>query len=113
MATATSSSAITPETVVSTLLPHLTKQTSKLPTLHAQLGLPTSALESDLRALRDALLKTIEDCVHTRQKEIQDWADRCDGVEDACLRLSRALGAKAASFAEIKKQTVWHYAILL
>lgn len=108
MATATS---LTPEAVVSALLPYLTLQTSKLPTLHAQLGLPASALQSDLLALRDALLKTVEDCVSTRQKEIQDWADRCDGVEDACSSLMKALGSHAknglmSSFGDLRKQLV-------
>ncbi|KAG8816432.1 hypothetical protein FRC19_000363, partial [Serendipita sp. 401] len=50
---------LTPESLVSVLVPHITQQTLLLPTLHTQLGLPPSALESDLCALREALLKTL------------------------------------------------------
>lgn len=102
--------AITPESVVQDLLPHLTLQTTLLPTVHAQLGLPSSALEQDLRTLRDALFKTIEDCVRARQQEVQEWADRCSGLEETCMQLANTIGANAkavgTAVSELRQQTV-------
>lgn len=106
----TMSASITPQTVLEALLPHLTLQTSLLPTLHVQLGLPSSALEQDLATLREALVKTVDDCVHARTTEVQAWAEKCDGVEAACIALSKALGPGAksvgATVGELRKQSV-------
>ncbi|KAG8796120.1 hypothetical protein FRC17_008028, partial [Serendipita sp. 399] len=98
---------LTPESLVSVLVPHITQQTLLLPTLHTQLGLPPSALESDLCALREALLKTVEECVETRKKEIVQWEEKCEGVELRCRRLENALGRRAVSLAELKKVEVY------
>lgn len=101
---------ITPESLVQELLPQITLQTAQLPTLHTQLGLASSALEQDLETLRKALIRTVEDVVHTRQKDVQEWADRCDMLEDSCVRLSKALGPSAkslgATVGELRKQLV-------
>jgi Ase1/PRC1/MAP65 family protein len=106
MSRSSSRKSLTPESLVSVLVPHISQQTLLLPTLHAQLGLPPSALESDLTALREALLKTVEDCVNNRKKEITQWEAKCEGVEARCRRLENAMGRRAASLAELKKQTV-------
>jgi protein regulator of cytokinesis 1 len=102
--------AITPESLVQELLPQITLQTAQLPTLYTQLGLASSALEQDLETLRKALLNTVEDVVHAREKEVQEWADRCDKLEDSCIRLSKALGPSAksvgATVGELCKQPV-------
>lgn len=104
---------ITPESLVQELLPQITAQTAQLPTIHTQLGLASSALEQDLETLQKALLKTVEDVVHTRQREVQEWADRCDKLEDSCIRLSKALGPSAksvgATVGELRKQSVSLY----
>jgi Ase1/PRC1/MAP65 family protein len=102
----TSWKSLSPESLVSALIPHISQQTSLLPTLHQQLGLPPSALEADLSALREALLKTVEDCVESRRKEITDWAARCESVESRCKRLEAALGRRTGSIGEVKKQNV-------
>lgn len=106
MSRSTGRSSLTPESLVSALLPHISKQTLLLPTLHAQLGLPPSALESDLSALREALLQTVETCVSNRQKEIDAWEEKCEIVERRCRRLETALGRRASSLGGVKKQTV-------
>lgn len=101
---------ITPESLVQELLPQITLQTAQLPTLHTQLGLASSALEQDLETLRKALLKSVEDIVRTRQEEVQEWANRCDKLEDSCIRLSKALGPSTKSVGttvgELRKQLV-------
>ncbi|PVF98682.1 hypothetical protein CPB86DRAFT_814523 [Serendipita vermifera] len=107
MSRSSSRKSLTPESLVSVLVPHISQQTLLLPTLHAQLGLPPSALESDLADLREALLKTVEDCVSNRKKEITQWEAKCEGVEARCRRLENAMGRRAASLAELKKQTVY------
>ena len=101
---------ITPESLVKELLPQITLQTAQLPTIHTQLGLAPSALEEDLETLQKALLKTVEGVVHARQKEVEEWADRCDKLEDSCIRLSKALCPSAKSVdgtvGELRKQLV-------
>jgi protein regulator of cytokinesis 1 len=99
-------SSLTPESLVSVLLPHISKQTLLLPTLHTQLGLPPSALEADLSALREALLQTVENCVSNRQREIDAWEEKCENIERRCRRLENALGRRASSLGNAKKQTV-------
>lgn len=106
MSRSTSRKSLTPESLVSVLVPHISQQTLLLPTLHQQLGLPPSALESDLSALREALLKTVEDCVNNRKKEILQWSERCENVEVRCRRLENALGRRGASLADVKKLNV-------
>lgn len=107
MSRSTSRKSLSAESLVSVLVPHISQQTLLLPSLHAQLGLPPSALEADLSALREALLKTVEECVNTRKKEISDWSDRCDAVEARCRRLENAMGRRAASLVELKKVDVY------
>ena len=106
MSRSSSRKSLTPESLVSVLIPHISQQTSLLPTLHAQLGLQPSALEADLTSLREALLKTVEDCVENRRKEINEWAARCESVESRCKRLETALGRRNGSIGEVKKQNV-------
>lgn len=106
-------SSLTPESLVSALLPHISKQTSLLPTFHTQLGLPPSALESDLSALREALLQTVEECVNNRRKEIDAWEERCEKVERRCRRLENALGRRASSLGNAKKQTVCEFIVFI
>lgn len=106
MSRSSSRKSLTPESLVSVLIPHISEQTLLLPDLHQQLGLPPSALESDLSALREALLKTVEDCVNNRKREIDQWNERCESVEARCRRLENALGRRAASLAELKRVNV-------
>ena len=113
MSRSTSRKSLTPESLVSVLVPHISQQTLLLPTLHQQLGLPPSALESDLSALREALLKTVEDCVNNRKKEISQWDKRCENVELRCRRLENALGRRGASLADVKKLNVSGFSLIV
>ncbi|TRM59017.1 microtubule associated protein-domain-containing protein [Schizophyllum amplum] len=96
--------------LLNSLHSHLQTQTTLLPTLHNQLGLPSNALEDELSRLQTQLLAQVEELVHSRQKEVEEWAQRCEQVEDACIRYSRALGgnvkATGASVGELRKEKV-------
>ncbi|KAL1744927.1 microtubule associated protein-domain-containing protein [Schizophyllum fasciatum] len=96
--------------LLNTLHTHLQTQTQLLPTLHHQLGLQSNALEDELSKLQAQLLAQVEELVHSRQKEVEEWVDRCEEVEDACIRYSKALGgnvkATGSCVGEIRKEKV-------
>ncbi|KAK1234663.1 Microtubule bundling protein, partial [Marasmius sp. AFHP31] len=89
---------------------HLQTQTQLLPTLHAQLGLPATALEDELRTLQRNLMHSVESQIDLRKKEVDGWMQKCDVVEAECLRYSRALGgnikATGSSVGELRKENV-------
>jgi hypothetical protein len=88
----------------------LQAQTQLLPTLHAQLGLPPSALEDDLGALQKQLIQSVEDQVKSRRDEVEGWMDRCNTLEEDCLRYCNALGghikATGSTVGELRKEQV-------
>ncbi|KAF9451602.1 hypothetical protein P691DRAFT_699098 [Macrolepiota fuliginosa MF-IS2] len=96
--------------LLNSLHTHLQTQTQLLPTLHSQLGLPPSALEDDLEALQEELVKGVEKQVETRRKEVEEWMSRCDVVEKECIRYSKALGGNIKStgnsVGELRKEAV-------
>ncbi|KAL4266299.1 MAP65/ASE1 family protein [Pleurotus pulmonarius] len=89
---------------------HLQTQTRILPTLHAQLGLPPSALQDELNALKDHLIQSVESQVEGRRKEVEDWMAKCDGVEAECLKYCKSLGgnikATGTTLGELRKEQV-------
>lgn len=89
---------------------HLQTQTRILPTLHAQLGLPPSALQDELNALKDHLIQSVESQVEGRRKEVDDWMAKCDGVEGECLKYCKSLGgnikATGTTLGELRKEQV-------
>ncbi|EIW75642.1 hypothetical protein CONPUDRAFT_77281 [Coniophora puteana RWD-64-598 SS2] len=87
-----SSSSVTISTLLNTLHTHLNAQTQHLPTLHAQLGLPLTALEDELNALQISLTRTVEAQIEVRRQEVRDWVAKCEDVERGCVRYVRALG---------------------
>ncbi|EJD45473.1 hypothetical protein AURDEDRAFT_184724 [Auricularia subglabra TFB-10046 SS5] len=97
-------------TLLLSLQTHMTNQISLLPTLHAQLGLPASALSDELEALRRALVQAVEKQVDGRKDEVERWMARCAGIEEDCAKLARALGghgrAVGVSVGELRKQQV-------
>ena len=97
--------------LLNSLHTHLQTQTQLLPTLHHQLGLAENALEEELTKLQAQLLAQVEELVHSRQKEVEDWVDRCEQVEDACIRYSKALGgnvkATGSCVGEIRKEKIY------
>jgi protein regulator of cytokinesis 1 len=89
---------------------HLQTQTTLLPTLHAQLGLPPSALEDELSNLQQQLAECVDTQIDARRGEVNEWMGRCDAVERECTRYVSALGGnvKAAgqSLGEMRKEKV-------
>ncbi|KAJ3784520.1 microtubule associated protein [Lentinula aff. detonsa] len=86
---------------------HLQTQTGLLPTLHAQLGLPPTALEDDLKKLQSLLIEGVETQIDSRRKEVEMWLEKCNGIEVECLKYAKALGgnvkATGSSVGELRK----------
>ncbi len=78
--------------LLNSLQSHLQSQTQLLPTLHTQLGLPPTALADDLSTLQRQLTECVESQVRARQAQVDEWMERCDEVQNACVRYGRALG---------------------
>jgi protein regulator of cytokinesis 1 len=101
---------VTISAVLNALHEHLQTQTQLLPTLHAQLGLPPSALTDELSALQQKLAETVEKQIEGRREEVENWMKKCDDIERDCLRRNKALGASSksigASVGELRKQQV-------
>ncbi|THH10768.1 hypothetical protein EW146_g8269 [Bondarzewia mesenterica] len=72
---------------------HLQSQTQLLPTLHAQLGLPPTALADELSALQQTLTQCVEDQIDGRRKQVNEWTAKCEEVEEECQRYGIALGS--------------------
>lgn len=96
--------------LLNSLHTHLQTQTQLLPTLHAQLGLPPSALEDELKDLEKQLMQSVENQIEQRQKEVDHWSEKCDIVEAECLRYSKSLGGNTkvagSSVGELRKVLV-------
>ncbi|KAG6865456.1 hypothetical protein C0991_002379 [Blastosporella zonata] len=107
---ATPTTSITLTALLNSLHTHLQSQTQLLPTLHAQLGLPPTALEDELRDLQKQLMESVESQIELRRNEVDKWVERCEAVEVECLRYSKALGgnvkATGTSVGELRK--VYH-----
>ncbi|KDQ11552.1 hypothetical protein BOTBODRAFT_57325 [Botryobasidium botryosum FD-172 SS1] len=100
---------LTPSALLESLHDHLTTQTALLPALHAQLGLPPSALATELSTLRTILAEAVEAQIQARQKEVGEWVYKCEEIESDCTKLGKALGAHAkglSTIGELRKQTV-------
>ncbi|KAF8273523.1 microtubule associated protein-domain-containing protein [Lactarius quietus] len=69
--------------LLNSLHTHLQTQTQLLPTLHAQLGLPPTALADELASLQKALTRCVEDQISSRRKQSE------------CHSYSVALGSSA------------------
>jgi protein regulator of cytokinesis 1 len=87
---------------------HLQSQTQLLPTLHAQLGLPSSALEDELTTLQQQLADCVDTQINLRRTQVDDWTAKCEAVEKECERYCSALGThvKTAgpSLSEMRKE---------
>ncbi|KAH9849363.1 microtubule associated protein-domain-containing protein [Lenzites betulinus] len=96
--------------LLNSLHTHLQSQTQLLPTLHAQLGLPPTALHDELSALQQQLAQCIESQIDLRRKQVDEWMERCGSVEEECLRYGRALGghlkSPGPSVGEIRKEQI-------
>ncbi|KAJ3509210.1 hypothetical protein NLJ89_g5340 [Agrocybe chaxingu] len=106
MSGASTAAALT--SLLNSLHTHLQTQTQLLPTLHAQLGLPPSALEEDLKALQQQLVESVELQIEKRRKEVESWMERCDEIENQCVRYTKALGgnikATGTNIGELRKE---------
>ncbi|CAE6472496.1 unnamed protein product [Rhizoctonia solani] len=83
---------LTAETLLASLHEHLAFHTALLPQLHAQLGLPPTALATELQELRAVLADAVEERVERRKRDVAMWADKCDELERRCKDYSTALG---------------------
>ena len=96
--------------LLNSLHTHLQSQTQLLPTLHAQLGLPPTALHDELSALQQQLTQCIEGQIDLRRKQVDEWMEKCSRVEEDCLRYGNALGShlksSGPSVGEIRKEQV-------
>jgi protein regulator of cytokinesis 1 len=81
--------------LLNSLHTHLQSQTQLLPTFHAQLGLPPTALEDDLAALHQRLVHSVEQQVDARRKEVENWVEKCRAIETECTNYAKLLGASA------------------
>ncbi|KAK7050494.1 microtubule associated protein-domain-containing protein [Favolaschia claudopus] len=103
-------SPLTLTALLNTLHTHLQSQTQLLPTLHAQLGLPPSALEDELQNLQQQLMSSVEAQIDIRKKEVETWMEKCATVEAECVNYTKALGgnvkATGASLGELRKEKV-------
>ena len=99
---------LTLTSLLNSLHTHLREQTELLPTLHAQLGLPATALEDELHTIQQHLMQSVEAQIDVRRKQVDEWMDKCSGVEDVCVRYGRALGGNVkvagASIGELRKE---------
>ncbi|PFH48583.1 hypothetical protein AMATHDRAFT_196339 [Amanita thiersii Skay4041] len=104
----TTSHALT--SLLDSLHTHLQQQTQFLPTLHSQLGLPPSAIEDELKTLQQQLVEGIEKQINSRRKEVDLWIEKCEVVENECVRYSKALGGNSKvagiNLGELKKELV-------
>lgn len=100
--------ATTLTSLLNSLHTHVLSQTQLLPTLHTQLGLPESALEEELKALQQQLVDGVELWIDRRRKEVDEWMGKCDGLENECIRYTKALGgnikATGSSLGELRKE---------
>ncbi|KAF8632656.1 hypothetical protein AX17_004789 [Amanita inopinata Kibby_2008] len=105
---ATTSYALT--SLLDSLHTHLQQQTQLLPTLHAQLGLPPTAIADELKSLQQQLVEGIERQIDTRRKEVDHWVEKCELVENECIRYSKALGRNTkvtgVSVGELRKEMI-------
>lgn len=95
--------------LLESLVDHLQAQADLLPSLHAQLGLPPSALAADLERLRAVLAETVEAQIQQRHSEVTEWIVRCEKVERDCSVLLKCLGGSfksSTSAIELRKNTV-------
>lgn len=101
---------LTISSLLNSLHTHLQTQTQLLPTLHAQLGLPPSALSDELSALQQRLTETVESQIQTRRDEVDSWMKKCEDLSNDCTRYAKALGghvkSTGASVGELRKQQV-------
>jgi protein regulator of cytokinesis 1 len=96
--------------LLNSLHSHLQQQTQLLPTLHAQLGLPSTGLADELLALEQELTACVERQIDLRRKQVDGWMEKCNQVEIECTKYTKSLGAHVKStgtgIGELRKEHV-------
>ncbi|TFK23330.1 hypothetical protein FA15DRAFT_695155 [Coprinopsis marcescibilis] len=82
------------KSLLDSLHAHLQTQTQLLPDLHAQLGLPPSAIQDELKSLQDQLIQGVKRQIDTRRKQVEEWKGKIVDVESVCATYTQALGRK-------------------
>lgn len=81
-----------------------------MPTLHAQLGLPQTALQDELASLQETLMNTVENQIDARRKQVDTWLEKCEQVELECVQYTKALGgnikATGTTVGELRKELI-------
>ncbi len=97
--------ALTPEEVLQSLNGRLSDYIKSLPALHAQLGLPGSALAVELERTQSALCDVVDAQLTARQNQVDEFMNQCSRVEKDCLDLVKCLGsnARTPSVGELRK----------
>lgn len=63
-----------------------------LQALHAQLALPSSALQSDEARIEAAIKDAVEALVREREQEVESWRDKIREADKDVRLLARAVG---------------------
>jgi|ERR1700722_384375 len=96
--------------LLNTLHTHLQTQTQLLPSLHSQLGLPSTAIEDELRTLQEQLIQGVDARVDARRKEVDEWTEKCQDVERECILHANALGGNVkgtgSNVSDLRKEPV-------
>jgi Ase1/PRC1/MAP65 family protein len=79
--------------MLETLQTQIQTRTAELPTLYAQIGRPSTALTDELNSLQKRLIDCVDEVVGGRRKEVQEWVEKCDAVEEQIQALLNAIGA--------------------
>ncbi|KAF9022408.1 hypothetical protein BDZ89DRAFT_1137357 [Hymenopellis radicata] len=82
---------------------HLQAQSHLLPSLHDQLGLPVSALEEDLAAIKQILIDSVEAQIESRRQQVEMWMAKCEAVEQKCIVYSKFLGGHIKNTGELSQ----------
>ncbi|KAJ7040686.1 microtubule associated protein [Mycena alexandri] len=98
------SSPLTLTTLLNSLHTHLQSQTQLLPTLHAQLGLPPSALEDELKTLQQQLMRSVEAQIDTRRKEALGGNVKATGSSLGELRKEKVLPVRYEMVTEYQEK---------
>ena len=96
--------------LLNSLHSRLQQQTQLLPALRSQLGLPHASLADELSALERELTAYVERQIDLRDKQVDEWMEKCVVVESDCTRYSKALGGHikvaGSGIGELRKEHV-------
>lgn len=75
---------------------YLAQHIPHLQSLHAQLALPSTALQSDEARIEAAIKDAVEALVREREQEVETWRDKIRQADRDVRTLARAVGNREA-----------------